>query len=101
MQQALQVLKKYYPQEEPDALHLWGFAGAQVATEALKRMGRDNITRDRFVDTMETIKDWKESVVPTVTINKGNAPEHFIVREMSYVVYTGGNFKEFPVPWQK
>ncbi len=101
MQQALQVLKKYYPQEDPDALHLWGFAGAQVATEALKRMGRDNITRDRFVDTLETIKDWKESVVPTVTISKGNAPEHFIVREMSYVVYSGGSFKEFPVPWQK
>ena len=77
MQQALQVLKKYYPQEEPDALHLWGFAGAQVATEALKRMGKDNITRDRFVETLETIKDWKESVVPTVTISKGNAPEHF------------------------
>jgi len=101
MQEALRILKKYYPQEDPDALHLWGFAGAQVATEALKRMGRDNITRDRFVDTMETIKDWRASVVPSVTINKGNAPEHFIVREMSYVVYSGGNFKEFPVPWQK
>lgn len=101
MQEALRILKKYYPQEDPDAIHLWGFAGAQVATEALKRMGRDKITRDRFVETMESIKDWKGSVVPSVTINKGNAPEHFIVREMSYVVYTGGNFKEFAVPWQK
>lgn len=101
MQEALRLLKKYYPQEEPDAIHLWGFAGAQVATEALKRMGRTNITRDRFVETLETIKDWKASVVPNVTINKGNAPEHFIVREMSYVVYTNGAFKEFQVPWQK
>mgnify|MGYP006269063239 CR=1 FL=1 len=101
MQEALRLLKKYYPQEEPDAIHLWGFAGAQVATEALKRMGRTNLTRDRFVETLETIKDWKASVVPNVTINKGNAPEHFIVREMSYVVYTNGAFKEFQVPWQK
>lgn len=101
MQEALRLLKKYYPQEEPDAIHLWGFAGAQVATEALKRMGRTNITRDRFVETLESIKDWKGSVVPNVTINKGNAPEHFIVREMSYVVYTNGAFKEFQVPWQK
>lgn len=101
MQEALRLLKKYYPQEEPDAIHLWGFAGAQVATEALKRMGRTNITRDRFVETLETIKDWKSSVVPNVTINKGNAPEHFIVREMSYVVYSNGGFKEFQVPWQK
>lgn len=101
MQEALRILKKYYPQEDPDAIHLWGFAGAQVATEALKRMGRNNITRDRFVETLESIKDWKGSVVPSVTINKGNAPEHFIVREMSYVVYTNGAFKEFAVPWQK
>ena len=101
MQQALSLLKKYYPQEEPDAIHLWGFAAAQVATEGLKRMGRNNITRDRFVETLESIKDFKGSVVPNVTINKGNAPEHFIVREMSYVVYTNGAFKEFPVPWQK
>ncbi len=101
MQEALRILKKYYPQEDPDAIHLWGFAGAQVATEALKRMGRNNITRDRFVETMESIKDWKASVVPSVTINKGNAPEHFIVREMSYVVYKGGKFEDFTVPWQK
>ena len=101
MQEALRILKKYYPEEDPDAIHLWGFAGAQVATEALKRMGRDNISRDRFVETLESIKDWKGSVVPSVTIGKGNAPEHFIVREMSYVVYTGGAFKEFQVPWQK
>ncbi len=101
MQEALRILKKYYPQEDPDAIHLWGFAAAQTATEALKRMGRNTITRDRFVETMETIKDWKGSVVPSVTINKGNAPDHFIVREMSYVVYSGGSFKDFPVPWQK
>jgi ABC-type branched-subunit amino acid transport system substrate-binding protein len=101
MQEALRILKKYYPQEDPDAIHLWGFAGAQVATEALKRMGRNNISRDRFIETMESIKDWKGSVVPNVTIDKGNAPQHFIVREMSYVVYTGGNFKEYQVPWQK
>lgn len=101
MQEALRILKKYYPQEDPDALHLWGFAGAQVTTEALRRMGRNNITRDRFIETMEGIKDWKASVVPSVTINKGNAPDHFIVREMSYVVYKGGDFQEFQVPWQK
>lgn len=101
MQQALQLLKKYYPQEDPDAIHLWGFTGAQVFTEALKRMGRDNISRDRLVESLESIKGWKDSVVPEVTINKGNAPEHFLVRDMSYVLYTEGKFKEFTPPWQK
>ena len=101
VKQALQILKKYYPEEEPDAIHLWGIAAAQVFTEAMKRMGRDNITRDRLVETLESIKGWKESVVPVVTINKGNAPEHFIVRDMSYVVYKGGRFQDFTPPWVK
>lgn len=98
IQQAKELLAKYYPQEEPDAIHLWGFAGAQVFTEAMKRMGKDNITRARLVETLEGIKDWKGSVVPSVTIGKGNAPEHLIVREMSYVVYKDGKFQEFTPP---
>jgi branched-chain amino acid transport system substrate-binding protein len=101
IQEALRILKKYYPQEDPDAIHLWGFTGAQVFTEALKRMGRDNITRERLVDTLEAIKGWKGSVVPEVTIGKGNAPEHLLVREMSYVVYKDGKFVEFTPPWVK
>ena len=101
MKQALEILKKYYPEEDPDAIHLWGIAAAQVFTEAMQRMGRNNITRDRLVETLESIKGWKGSVVPVVTINKGNAPEHFIVRDMSYVVYKGGRFQDFTPPWVK
>ena len=101
MQEALRILKKYYPQEDPDAIHLWGFTGAQVFTEALKRMGRDNLTRDRLVSTLESIKGWKGSVVPEVTIGQGNAPEHFLVKDMSYVVYKDGRFQEFTPPWKK
>lgn len=67
----------------------------------MKRMGRDNVTRERLVETLETIKDWKESVVPNVTINKGTAKDHFIVREMSYVVVKDGKFQEFTPPWMK
>jgi branched-chain amino acid transport system substrate-binding protein len=101
MKEALAILKKYYPEEDPDAIHLWGFTGAQVFTEALKRMGKTNITRDRLVETLEGIKGWKGSVVPEVTINKGNAPEHFLVKDMSYVVYKGGKFQEYTPPWMK
>ena len=101
MQEALRILKKYYPEEEPDAIHLWGFTGAQVFTEALRRMGKDNITRERLVETLESIKGWKGSVVPDVTINKGNAPDHFLVKDMSYVVYKGGKFQEFNPPWAR
>ena len=101
IQEALQILRKYYPQEDPDAIHLWGFTGAEVFTEALKRMGRDNITRDRLVQTLEGIKDWTGSVVPVINIEHGNAPQHFLVRDMSYVVVKDGKFEEFTPPWMK
>ena len=101
IQLAKKLLSKYYPQETPDAIHLWGFTGAQVFTEAMRRMGRDNLTRDRLVKTLEGIDGWKGSVVPEITIGEGNAPEHFLVKDMSYVIYTGGEFKDFTPPWQK
>ena len=101
IQLAKKLLSKYYPQETPDAIHLWGFTGAQVFTEAMRRMGRDNLTRDRLVTTLEGIDGWKDSVVPEITIGEGNAPDHFLVKDMSYVIYTGGEFKDFTPPWQK
>ncbi len=101
IQLAKKILAEYYPNETPDAIHLWGFAGSQVFTEALKRMGRDNITRDRLVQTLEGIHDWTGSVVPSVTIGHGNAPEHFIVKDMSWVVVKDGKFQEFTPPWAK
>ncbi len=101
IQEAKSILAKYYPEEQPDAIHLWGFTGAQVFTEALRRMGRDNITRDRLVETLEGIDGWKGSVVPEITIGEGNAPDHFLVKDMSYVIYSGGEFKDFAPPWQQ
>lgn len=103
IQQAKQILHQYYPEETPDAVHLWGFASAQVFTEALKRMGRDNITRDRLLDSLESIQNWQGSVVPTVNINKmqegDEAIKHLIVPGMSYNVFKDGKFVSYSVPW--
>ena len=101
IQEAKKILLKYYPQEDPDPIHLWGFAGAQVFTEGMTRLLKEggDITRDRLVAALETIKNWKGSVVPDVTIDHGNAPEHFIVRDMSWMVYHDGKFQEFTPPW--
>jgi len=105
IQEAKAILKKYYPEEQPDAVHLWGFTGAQVFTEAIKRMGSGPITRMALLDTLEGIKDWKGSVVPVVNINKMNdgdeAVRHLLVPGMSYVVYKGGAFQPFTPPWMK
>ncbi len=101
IQEAKEILAKYYPEEQPDAIHLWGFAGSQVFTEALRRMGDGPITRDRLVETLEGIDDWKDSVVPSVTIGEGNAPNHFIIKDMSFVKFNDGKFEEFVPPWMK
>ena len=99
IQEAKSILANYYPEEQPDAIHLWGFAGAQVFTEALRRMGDGPITREALVETLEGIDNWTGSVVPSVTIGEGNAPEHFIVKDMSFVVYKDGKFQDFTPPW--
>ena len=101
IQEAKEILAKYYPEEQPDAIHLWGFAGAQVFTEAMRRMNEGDITRQRLVDTLEGIDGWTESVVPNVTIGEGNAPEHFIIKDMSFVVYKDGKFQEYTPPWMQ
>jgi branched-chain amino acid transport system substrate-binding protein len=95
MKQFVSLLKKYYPSEEPDAIHMWGYAGAQIVTEALKRMGRDNITRERFIESLESIKHWKGSLIPEVTIGHGNAPEHFLIRDLSWLVVKDGKWLSF------
>jgi len=99
IQKAKEILNEYYPEEQPDAIHLWGFAGAQVFTEAIRRMGDGPITRDGLVEAMESIDGWEGSVVPEVTIGEGQAPEHFIVKDMSFVVYEDGKFRGYQPPW--
>ncbi len=101
MKQFVRLLNKYYPNEEPDAIHMWGYAGAQVVTEALRRMGRNNITRDRFVETLESIRGWRGSLIPEVNIYKGNAPEHYLIRDLSWLVVKNGRFTTFTPKWTK
>jgi branched-chain amino acid transport system substrate-binding protein len=95
MRQFVKLLKKYYPNEEPDAIHMWGYAGAQVVTEALKRMGRDNITRDRFVEALESIKGWRGGLIPEVDISKGTAPEHILIKDYYWLQVRDGNWTNF------
>ena len=103
IKEAKEILAKYYPEEQPDPIHLWGFTGAQVFTEAMRKMSDagGDITRDRLVNTLETIKNWTGSVVPSVTIDKGDAPQHFLVKELSFVQFKNGKFEEFTPPWAK
>jgi branched-chain amino acid transport system substrate-binding protein len=105
IQEAKMILKKYYPEEQPDAVHLWGFTGAQVFSEALKRMGKNDISRARLLDALEGIDNWKDSVVPVVNIGEvgpgDEAIKHLLVPGMNYVVYKDGKFNPYTPPWMK
>lgn len=97
----VRLLKKYYPGEEPDAIHMWGYAGAQVVTEGLRRMGAQNITRERFVAALESIRGWKGSLIPVVNIEKGNAPEHILIKNFSWLQVRNGNWISVVPKWMK
>jgi len=85
------ILKKYYPQEEPSAIHMWGYAGAQVITEALKRAGED-LTREKFIEAMGSIKNWKESIIPEVNLSMD---QRILVSNVSWMQAKDGKFVEF------
>jgi hypothetical protein len=59
------------------------------------------ISRDGFVEALETIRDWKGGLIPVVNIGKGNAPEHFLIREMSWLQVKNGDFEVFTPKWMK
>ena len=105
IQKAKAILTKFYPEEQHDAVHLWGFTGAQVFSEAVKRMGSGPITRAKLLDTLEGIDNWKGSVVPVVNIGEmgpgDEAIKHLLVPSMNYVVYKSGKFQPFTPPWMK
>ncbi len=89
IKQFREIMKKYYPQEEPSLIHMWGYAGAQVTVEGLKRAGKD-LTRDNFISALETLKDWDGSLAYKVTLAPG---KHLIQRSLGFVQAQNGKFK--------
>ena len=59
-------MKKYAPNEQIGGFSLSGYVEAQVMTEALNRTGKE-LTRERFIQTLDQMKDYKGSVLPNVT----------------------------------
>jgi ABC-type branched-subunit amino acid transport system substrate-binding protein len=51
-----ELLKQYYPSEQPSFLSLEGYIDALLLTEGLKRAGA-NLTADTLVDALESIHD--------------------------------------------
>jgi branched-chain amino acid transport system substrate-binding protein len=56
MREPTELFKKYFPNDKLQSLNFYGTSGAHAIVEALKRAG-PNLTREKFIDAMESIKD--------------------------------------------
>ncbi len=52
-----ELIKKYYPHDEPNFVALEGFINAKVMVEALERAGKD-LSREKFIEVLETIQNF-------------------------------------------
>ncbi len=74
------LLKRYYPQDQPNFVGFEGFINARVLVEGLQRAGAE-LTREGFIDAIESIHDL--SLSPDITIafsandNQGLDRVHF------------------------
>jgi branched-chain amino acid transport system substrate-binding protein len=50
------LLKRYFPEDQPNFVGLEGFINARVLVEGLRRAGPD-LTREGFIDAIESIRD--------------------------------------------
>jgi len=63
------LLAKYFPDHQPNRYSLYGYVMGRLVVEGLERAGRD-LTRDRFIDAMETITDWDSGgIMPPVSFS--------------------------------
>jgi branched-chain amino acid transport system substrate-binding protein len=51
------LLKRYYPDDQPNYVGLEGYINARVLVEGLERAGPD-LTREGFIDAIESIRDF-------------------------------------------
>ncbi len=74
----LAFMKKYLPNELPGNFSAWGYVGAQIFIEGLKRAGKD-LSRENFVNAVESITDWKGSLAANISYGPNNrSPQNSI-----------------------
>jgi len=64
-------MKKYLPSEPQGSFSLWGYLAAQVMEEGLKRAGKD-LSRESFINAVESITDWKDGLAASITYGPTN-----------------------------
>ena len=63
------LLAKYYPGHPANRYSLYGYVFGQLVVEGLRRAG-ENLTKDRFLDAMESIHNWDSGgILPPVNFS--------------------------------
>lgn len=66
------LMARYYPGHGMNRYSLYGYVFGQLVLEGLRRAGEE-LTRDRFLDAMESIRDWDSGgVLPPVSFSETN-----------------------------
>lgn len=66
-----ELLKRFYPEDDPNFVGLEGFINAKVLVEGLKRAGRE-LTRENFIDAVESIRDFDLGIANTLSFSPGD-----------------------------
>lgn len=64
----IDLLKKYYPLDDPNFVSLEGYINAKVFVEGLKRAGR-NLDRENFINAIETIRQLDLGIANPLSFN--------------------------------
>lgn len=66
------ALARFHPGRRFDRYTLYGYTFGRLVVEGVERAGRD-LTRERFIDAMESLKDWDAGgVMPNVSFSAAN-----------------------------
>lgn len=67
-----EALARFHPGRRLDRYTLYGYTFGRLIVEGMERAGRD-LTRERFIDAMESLKDWDAGgVMPNVSFSATN-----------------------------
>jgi hypothetical protein len=65
-------MKKHFPDKRLNRYSLYGYVFGKLVVEGLERSGAD-LTRERFLDAMETIRDWDSGgILPPVSFSRAD-----------------------------
>ena len=86
------LYKQYYPDRTPSAFMTYGLPSAMAVTRALEKAGR-NVTRESFIDALETVDFDSEVVAGPIAFAKDRRDAH---RASIFVKFDGKNHRLMP-----